>query len=139
MKVILETKTNSDKETLITGKKLFKIMPHETNLIFLDGDVGAGKTTFVKGFAEAMGIEETITSPTYGYKKEYPGLIHYDLYLSKKMRKKEIKSLISEDLEDNVVVIEWGNKIPKIDGSLIVQIRQISETSRMIRVKVLGE
>ncbi len=139
MKIILETKTNSDKETTIIGKKLHKIMPLGTNLIFLNGSVGSGKTTFIKGFAEAMGIEETITSPTYGYKKDYPGLSHYDLYLSKKMKKKEIKSLISEDLEENIVVIEWGEKIPKINGSLVVSIKQTTETTRYISIKVMGD
>ncbi len=139
MKVILETKTNSDKETMILGKKLFKIMPHGVNLIFLEGEVGSGKTTLVKGFAESLGIDDVITSPTYGYKKEYKGLVHYDLYLSKKMKKKEIKSLISEDLEDNIVVIEWGEKIPKIDSSIIVNIKHVSETTRQITVKAVGE
>ncbi len=135
MKTILELETFSGADTVSKGKEILNNLPKGTNLIFLEGQVGAGKTTLVKGIAKAMGIFETVTSPTYGHKKEYPGLIHYDLFLTKKMRKKEIKSLISEDLEDNLVIIEWGEKIPKIDGSVTISIKSIDDKTRKIEMK----
>ncbi len=136
MKVLLEKRTKSFNETISLGKTIKKLLPEETNLIFLNGDVGAGKTTFVKGIALSLGISEDITSPTYGYKNEYEGLVHYDLFLSKKMKKKEILSLITEDLEDNIVVIEWGEKIPVLKNSAVINIEVESETERNIIIKL---
>lgn len=126
--------TKSEQETIVEAAKLFKALPKSTNLIFLNGEIGSGKTTLVKGFAKALNITEDIVSPTYGYKSVYEGLVHYDLYLAKKA--KEIRSLISEDLEDNVVIIEWGNKVPKIKDSIIIDITPISFTSREIKVRI---
>lgn len=126
--------TKSEQETIDEAAKLLKALPKSTNLIFLNGEIGSGKTTLVKGFAKALNITEDIVSPTYGYKSVYEGLVHYDLYLAKKA--KEIRSLISEDLEDNVVIIEWGNKVPKIKDSIIIDITPISFTSREIKVRI---
>ncbi len=135
MKTIKEIKTTSKNETIAFGSTLKRVLPKDINLIFLNGEIGSGKTTLVKGIAKSLKIEDEITSPTYGYKKEYNGLIHYDLFLSKKMKKKEIKSLISEDLENNIVIIEWGEKIPKIMNSAIINIETIDENNRKIIVK----
>ncbi len=135
MKTIVEINTTSENETIEFGKTIKKILPKGVNLIFLNGDIGAGKTTLVKGIAKSIDVKDDITSPTYGYKKEYDGLIHYDLFLSKKMKKNEIKSLISEDLEGNLVIIEWGEKIPKLKGSATINIEVLDETQRTITVK----
>lgn len=138
MKTILKLETFSAADTISKGKDIIENLPKGTNLILLNGDIGSGKTTLVKGIAKAMGIKETITSPTYGYKIEYPGLIHYDLYLSKKMKKNDIESLISEDLEDNLVVIEWGEKIPKIKNCVVIEIKQLTILSREIEMKTIN-
>lgn len=76
------------------------------SLILLEGDVGTGKTIIVKAIAEYLNIEDNITSPSFGIKKTYNGLIHYDLYFKNNNLSKEFYTLINEDLEDNVVVIE---------------------------------
>ncbi len=135
MKTIAEINTTSEKETIDFGMALKSILPKNINLIFLNGEIGAGKTTLVKGIAKSLKVKDDITSPTYGYKKEYDGLIHYDLFLSKKMKKKEIMSLISEDLEENLVIIEWGEKIPKLEQSAIINIEVVDEKNRKIVVK----
>ena len=85
-------------------------------VIELIGDVGAGKTTFVRGLAEGLGVQEPITSPSFTISKSYalPGggrLIHYDFY-----RLPE-PGLMVDDLMDNlndeknVLVIEWGESV----------------------------
>ncbi len=139
MKTILELKTLSAADTISKGKEILNNLPHGTSLVFLDGEVGSGKTTLVKGIGKAMGIFDTITSPTYGHKNQYPGLVHYDFFLTKKMKKKEIKSLISEDAEENLVIIEWGDKLPKIQGSVIITLKTINEKTRKITMKVVEE
>ena len=84
--------------------------------IELVGDVGVGKTTFVKGLAEGLGIEEPVTSPSFTISKSYAlsgggKLVHYDFY-----RLSE-PGLMADDLKENVdgknnvVVIEWGESV----------------------------
>lgn len=80
------------------------------DLLFLSGDLGAGKTTLVKGIAKGMGISAAITSPTFQLIKTYNGkcrLNHLDLYRIKDISETEI--LEPEELvADGVTVIEWG-------------------------------
>lgn len=80
------------------------------DLLFLSGDLGAGKTTLVKGIAKGMGIGATVTSPTFQLIKTYHGkyrLNHLDLYRVNDVSETEI--LEPEELvADGVTVIEWG-------------------------------
>ena len=101
--------SNSETETKKIAKEVLD--NNGLSLILLKGDLGVGKTVFVKGLAKALGIKDTITSPTFGVKNEYDGLVHYDLYLADK--KIDVSQLIDEDLEENIVVIEWSEKLPK--------------------------
>ena len=88
-------------------------------VIELVGDVGVGKTTFVRGLAEGLGVKDLVTSPSFTISKEYalPGggsLIHYDFY-----RLKE-PGLMMDDLMEkinnpqNIVVIEWGESVAEL-------------------------
>lgn len=137
MNILLKEVTSSPSETMKFGEKIIKKIPKGTNLIILKGEIGAGKTTLVKGMGKQLGITEEIKSPTYGYKRSYNGMVHYDLYLIKKMKSKELTSLISEELEDNLVIIEWGEKIPKLSNSVIIEIKSITEEARVIEVKLI--
>ena len=85
-------------------------------VIELVGDVGAGKTTFVRGLAEGLGVKEPVTSPSFTISKTYAlpeggRLVHYDFY-----RLPE-PGLMADDLAENladeksVVVIEWGESV----------------------------
>lgn len=84
----------------------------------LTGDVGVGKTTFTQGLAAGLGVDESVTSPSFTISKRYafPGgsLIHYDFY------RLPDPGLMADDLLDSisepnsVVVIEWGNDIQNI-------------------------
>ena len=85
-------------------------------VIELVGDVGAGKTTFVRGLAEGLGVTEPVTSPSFMISKVYAlpdggKLVHYDFY-----RLKEPGLMVedfAENLEDpnTVVVVEWGESV----------------------------
>ncbi len=83
------------------------------DLLFLSGDLGAGKTTLVKGIAKGMGIKSDITSPTFQLLKTYHGklqLNHLDLY--RLGEEPEIEILELEELAtEGVTVIEWGDFI----------------------------
>jgi tRNA threonylcarbamoyladenosine biosynthesis protein TsaE len=95
--------THSEAETKKISKQIYKSLG-DKKLILLKGDLGVGKTVFVKGLAEAMKIKENITSPTFGIKNQYDGLVHYDLYLSDK--KIDMRAILEEDMEDNIVIVE---------------------------------
>lgn len=111
-------------------------------IICLDGDLGTGKTVFTKAFASAMGIEETVTSPTYNIIKEYKGdmpLYHMDVY--------RINDDISElGIEEyfklpGVVIIEWSEMIKKYlpEERLEIKIKAIDENTRKIELTAYGE
>lgn len=85
------------------------------NLLFLFGDLGAGKTTLTKGIAQGLGIVEPITSPTFQLVKTYSGrytLNHLDLYRLEEPD--ELKVLDPASLvEEGVTVVEWGELLLK--------------------------
>jgi len=80
-------------------------------IIFLNGDLGAGKTTFTKEFAKTLEIEEDIISPTFILRKDYKNMIHVDGYRFEK--EEEGKSLeLDQELKEagKVIVIEWPER-----------------------------
>jgi tRNA threonylcarbamoyladenosine biosynthesis protein TsaE len=84
------------------------------DLLLLVGDLGAGKTTFAQGFAKALGVEETVTSPTFTLARTYPGRLrmhHVDVYRLNRMA--EVSDLALGELIDSngVTLIEWGDAI----------------------------
>ncbi|MBR2839827.1 tRNA (adenosine(37)-N6)-threonylcarbamoyltransferase complex ATPase subunit type 1 TsaE [Candidatus Saccharibacteria bacterium] len=111
-------KITSEQAMLDFGKSFAKqIRPPA--VIELIADVGAGKTTFVRGFAKGLGVKEPITSPSFTISKQYalPGnkkLVHYDFY------RLPDPGLMSEDLQENlndkntIVIVEWADSISSI-------------------------
>ena len=105
------------KETLNLGEKLSqKLNPH--SVVLLQGPIGAGKTSFVKGIAKGLSISEDITSPTFALSHHYSSgkipLIHLDLYrLENSSSAKEV--FFSEEEEalqsEAILVIEWPELI----------------------------
>ena len=107
------------------------------DVILLHGELGAGKTTFTKGLAKALGIEETVTSPTFNYVKEYQGgrlpLFHFDMY-----RVSDADEVYELGLEEyfyrgGVVVVEW-NKFDGIERAIEVSIRSLGGDVREIEI-----
>lgn len=107
------------------------------DVILLHGELGAGKTTFTKGLAKALGIEETVTSPTFNYVKEYQGgrlpLFHFDMY-----RASDADEVYELGLEEyfyrgGVVVVEW-NKFDGIERPIEVSIRSLGGDVREIEI-----
>ena len=111
-------------------------------LVLLRGDLGAGKTTLVKGIAAAFeaAAEEDVTSPTFTLVHEYRGpkatLYHIDLYRIDTPR--ELETLALDDLrsENSILLIEWGEKVPWLAMQRDVEIafERNGETDRAIRV-----
>lgn len=132
--------TNSPEETIALGVQLAPML-RDRRIVLLHGDLGAGKTTMVKGIAEAFEAaeEEDVTSPTFTLVHEYRGpertLYHIDLYRLETQR--ELDSLGLEDLmneEGNILLIEWGDKFPRLvamqDAEILIE--REGETERRI-------
>ena len=122
-----EFTTESAEETIELGRELAKMLA-PPKLVLLRGDLGAGKTTLVKGIAEAFGAasEYDVTSPTFTLIHEYRGpaatLYHIDLYRVDTQR--ELETLGLDDLmgENSILLIEWGEKFTRFERERDVEI-----------------
>src|ERR1700690_1266440 len=114
-----ETITHSAEETIAFGRKLAAELSPPL-VVLLRGDLGAGKTTLVKGIAEGFGAAraEDVTSPTFTLIHEYRGpnttLYHIDLYRIDTER--ELETLALDDLlaPNSILLIEWGGKFARL-------------------------
>src|SRR4030081_3643910 len=122
-----EITTHSAEETIAFGRTLTELLA-PPKLGLLRGDLGAGKTTLVKGIPEAFeaAAEEDVTSPTFTLVHEYHGpranLYHIDLYRIDTAR--ELETLGLDDLrsDNSILLIEWGEKFPRLQRERDVEI-----------------
>jgi len=104
---------NSEEDTEKFGAELFETMPSKC-LIFLRGDLGAGKTTLVRGFLRAAGYNGVVKSPTYTLVEEYTiaarKVFHFDLY--RVVDPEELEWIGIRDYfdQDSVCFIEWPDR-----------------------------
>jgi tRNA threonylcarbamoyladenosine biosynthesis protein TsaE len=134
----MEIITNSERETEQLGERLAQKLP-DGAVVAMYGDLGAGKTAFVRGMARGMGIDMRVSSPTFTIVNEYLGareLFHFDMY-----RLGSADELFDIGWEDylgrgGVCVVEWSENVAEaFDGSEIkVEITKLSETSRKIEI-----
>ena len=127
--------TTSEKETQRFGQGFVRHLKGG-EVIGLIGELGSGKTTFVKGLAKGLGIKELITSPTFVLLKDYGKLVHIDLYRLKKPS--EIKTLGLEDYlgrPDKICVIEWAERIKKYlpKKTKFIEFDFVNEKTRKIK------
>ncbi len=133
--------THSPEETIALGRTLAHMLT-PPKLVLLRGDLGAGKTTLVKGIAEAFhaAAEEDVTSPTFTLIHEYRGpavnLYHIDLYRVDTPRQLETLGLDDLISDSSVLLIEWGEKFPRFVRQRDVEIalERMGENERSVRV-----
>lgn len=138
--VLREVTTHSPEETIAFGRTLAGLLA-PPKLVLLRGDLGAGKTTLVKGIAAAFDAasEDDVTSPTFTLIHEYRGpganLYHIDLYRIDTQR--ELDTLALDDLraEDSILLIEWGEKFPRFvrERDVEISLQREGESVRRIR------
>ena len=106
--------SRSERETMEFAKEYAKTLS-AGDVVLLEGEMGAGKTVFVKGLAEGLGIDEEITSPTYAYMNDYGGVLyHYDCYRLKSGAQAEALGLCDYFYAGGVCVIEWAQNIADV-------------------------
>ena len=124
-----------------TKKLAQKILAQNPKILILTGELGAGKTVFVKGLAKVLHIKEPVTSPSFVIIKEYQNqkkLVHIDLY---RIDKPDLDLIgqITEYLHnpETILAIEWGEKIlpflPK-EKTKIIKFKILNEKERQIEI-----
>ena len=128
--------TRSEEETVSLGIELARELPSR-GVVLLIGNLGAGKTTLAKGIAQGLGAAEPeeVSSPTFTLIHEYgPRLYHVDLYRLDEER--EVETLGLDDLfeKDALVLIEWGEKFPRLmpAGRLEIRLEHAPEDARRV-------
>lgn len=161
----IEILTKSDVETKKLGttlaREILKFLDYARDklktaeVLSLEGELGAGKTTFAQGFAKGLGIREIPRSPTfvimqiYGIKRDinknqrsrknvnnrkFENFIHIDAY---RVKSKDLKTLGWDDLiknNKNIILVEWGNKIKNIlpKNSMRITFKHVGHSSRRL-------
>jgi len=134
-----DTVTNSpadtEREGVLLGERL-----RAGDVVLLTGELGAGKTTFVRGVAQGTGSKAPVASPTFQLVRVYPGrvqLAHVDLYRVENSA--ELRDLGLEELaEQGAVVVEWGDRI-EVDGAALIHIEHLGGDRRLVRtIRDLG-
>ncbi len=136
--MIFESRSESDTEAL--GERLSRSLPKEGAVVAMYGELGAGKTAFVRGMARGLGVSGHVVSPTFTIVNEYPGereLFHFDMY-----RLGGAEELFDIGWEDylargGVCAVEWSENVPgAFDGSEIrVTIEKTGDDKRIIRIE----
>jgi len=133
--------TRSEMETIEIAQN-FESEKFPNMIICLDGELGSGKTVFTKGIANALGIQESITSPTFTIIKEYEGelpLYHMDVYrLDGNTDGIGIEEYFTKG---GVVVIEWSDTIKDIlpEERLHIKFKVVDENKRVLKLTPYGQ
>ena len=134
--------SNDEFETIELAQN-FESEKFENMVICLDGELGSGKTVFTKGFANALGIEESITSPTFTIIKEYENgempLYHMDVYrLDGNADGVGIEEYFNKC---GIVIIEWAKTIKDVlpEERLEIKFKVVDENKRMIIITPYGQ
>ena len=136
---------NNESEMRHFGETIGKLLKGG-EVIELVGDVGAGKTTLVRGLALGMGVNETVQSPSFTINRVYDGrndmrLVHYDFY------RLQDAGIMADELNDTladhntVTIIEWAAAVEYVlpDDRLTITIQASGETARQLEIESNGE
>jgi tRNA threonylcarbamoyladenosine biosynthesis protein TsaE len=132
------TTTHSEADTRRVARELAATLTAGTTLL-LTGDLGAGKTAFVKGLAEGLGLDpDDVTSPTFTLVHEYRGgrlpLIHVDLY---RLDRADLDDIgLDQDLAaGGIVAVEWAERLTRpLDAALRVTLTDAGGDARQIEM-----
>jgi tRNA threonylcarbamoyladenosine biosynthesis protein TsaE len=132
---LLDEITHSPAETEAFGERFGKRL-RAGDMVLLTGELGAGKTTFVRGVARGTASVAPVASPTFQLVRVYPGrvqLAHIDLYRIE--RPSELGDLgLDELLDQGAVVVEWGDRLDAPDAA-VIELEHLGGERRVVRTK----
>ena len=131
----------TEAETRAVGRRLASML-RAGDIVLLAGDLGAGKTVFVSGVAEGLGVDDPVVSPSFVLVRRYRGLmemIHADLYRVGSSGEIEDLDLIS-DAAEGVLMVEWGDVSEQSFGEdhLMIRITSDEEGARTLSLEPHG-
>jgi tRNA threonylcarbamoyladenosine biosynthesis protein TsaE len=132
-------RTSSEEETIALGERLARELPCPA-VVLLTGNLGAGKTTLAKGIAKGLGAAEPddVSSPTFTLIHEYGGgrVYHVDLYRLDTEAEVETLGLAELMERDAVVLVEWGERFPRLwpSGRIEIELR-VRDDERDVEVR----
>jgi tRNA threonylcarbamoyladenosine biosynthesis protein TsaE len=133
---VVERLTRSEEETAAVARELAVTLA-AGDIVLLSGNLGAGKTAFVRGLAAGLGVEQAeVSSPTFTIVHEYRGgrltLYHADLYRLERTATEDI-GLEEMGVKDGVLAIEWPDRLTHaLPGARNVHLEMVDETTRRI-------
>lgn len=137
--VVVDCVTTSEEETQAVARQLSTAL-RAGDVLLVSGDLGAGKTTFVRGLAEGLGINpQEVSSPTFTIVHEYRGngltLYHADLYRLERAATDDL-GLEEIGVKDGVLAIEWPDRLSHdLPGARFVRLEVVNESSRRITIE----
>ncbi|MBO4321021.1 MAG: tRNA (adenosine(37)-N6)-threonylcarbamoyltransferase complex ATPase subunit type 1 TsaE [Treponema sp.] len=135
----LSFQTNSSEETIELGRKIGSLLK-PGDIIAMEGTLAAGKTTITKGIAQSLGVDDTITSPTFCLISEYSGtkmpLYHMDVY-----RLEGAEDFLNLGVEEllygnGVCIIEWSEKVKSVLPKKTITLRIDADNDGKRKIKI---
>ena len=136
-------RSESEVDTRALGRRLASFLRPD-DVIALSGELGSGKTAFVAGLAEGLGVTEQVASPSFILARRYDGgfipLVHADVYRLESLGEFDDIGLF-EEAKGAVLVVEWGDAVmPELPtDQLTIEIEVLEENTRILRLSPRGE
>lgn len=113
-------------------------------IILLNGELGAGKTTFTKSLAKALGVTDIVTSPTFAFMREYYGkykISHYDMYRAENQDELFELGIYDNLTEPGIAIIEWNkfDNFPPDKKLIVINITKTGDDSRILDIKEISQ
>lgn len=121
------------------AQKVLEFAQNERFFIF-EGDMGAGKTTFIKALAKALGVTDVVSSPTFSIVNEYEGkdgiIYHFDFYRLKNLQEAYDIGYEEYFYSENICLIEWPEKVEELlpEHYVKIEITAPGETERLLSI-----
>lgn len=144
MEIISDSLKKTDQIAKDLAKKVLKLNQNQSVVLALSGNLGGGKTTFLKSFAKGLGVKERVLSPSFVVFRRFSlkhnifkNFYHFDCY-----RLDDVKDLAQLGLEEiikdkqNIVAIEWAGKVKKVlpENNISLEFEFIDENKRKISI-----